>query len=338
MNRTHVGGIVLVALAAALWGTTGTAATFAPQVGPLAIGSSALGIGGLLQALTAVPSLRAARAALARNRRTVLIGGLAVAIYPLAFYSSMRFSGVAVGTVVSLASAPLAAGILERVVDGKRLTRTWLCAAVLGIAGGVLLSVSTMRGAQTLPTGSGATAPSLIGPGLIGTGLIGIGLGLVAGATFATYSWATRRLIGRGIARSASMGSVFGVGGLLLMPVLAVTGAPLLASGEALAVGAYMALIPMFVGYLLFGLGLARVSAATATVVSLLEPAVAALLAVIVVGERLTVLGWSGIALIGLGLLVLTAASRGGTLSGARARPRQGAASSDPSRRDSTAS
>lgn len=300
MIRAQVGGVTLVALAAALWGTTGTAATFAPQVGPLAIGSSALGIGGLLQALTAVPSLRAARQALVGGWRTVLIGGVAVAVYPLAFYSSMRFSGVAVGTVVSLASAPLAAGILERVVDGRRLSGRWLCAAAFGIVGGVLLGVSTMRGGQTVPSGSDPTASAVIG----------IGLGLVAGATFATYSWATRRLISRGIARSASMGAVFGVGGLLLMPVLAVTGAPLIATGDAIAVGAYMALIPMFLGYLLFGLGLARVSAATATLVSLLEPAVAAVLAIIVVGERLTGVGWTGIILIGLALLVLTAPRR----------------------------
>lgn len=33
--------------ASVLWGTTGTAATFAPAVGPLAIGAAAMGLGGL---------------------------------------------------------------------------------------------------------------------------------------------------------------------------------------------------------------------------------------------------------------------------------------------------
>lgn len=50
-------GIFAVLGAAALWGTTGTAATFAPEVGPLAMGAAALGIGGLLQALVALPAL-----------------------------------------------------------------------------------------------------------------------------------------------------------------------------------------------------------------------------------------------------------------------------------------
>ena len=54
------------------------------------------------------------------------------------------------------------------------------------------------------------------------------------------------------------MGAVFGLGGLLLMPVLAVTGSPLVASWQNGLVGAYMALVPMFAGYVLFGWGLAR--------------------------------------------------------------------------------
>jgi len=42
-------GTLCVLAASVLWGTTGTAATFAPAVGPLAIGAAAMGLGGLLQ-------------------------------------------------------------------------------------------------------------------------------------------------------------------------------------------------------------------------------------------------------------------------------------------------
>ncbi|OFT66026.1 hypothetical protein HMPREF3159_00455 [Brachybacterium sp. HMSC06H03] len=138
--------------------------------------------------------------------------------------------------------------------------------------------------------------------------LAGVGLGLLAGVTYALYSWSAHRLMGHGIGRAAAMGSVFGLGGLALLPVLALTGAPLLASPQAFTVGAYMALVPMFLGYVLFGLGLTRISASTATTLTLAEPAVAAVLAVIVVGERLPLLGWLGIAGIGLSLLVLALA------------------------------
>ncbi len=125
--------------------------------------------------------------------------------------------------------------------------------------------------------------------------------------TYALYTWAAHRLIGRGVAPRAAMGAVFGLGGLLLMPVLAATGAPLAASWSNAAVGAYMALVPMFTGYLLFGWALAHVPASTATTLSLLEPAIATILAVTVVGERLPAAGWAGLSLIAGCLVVLTA-------------------------------
>lgn len=69
-----------------------------------------------------------------------------------------------------------------------------------------------------------------------------------------------------------------------------------------------MALVPMFLGYLLFGIGLARISASTATTVTLIEPAVATLLAVLVVGERLGGTGWAGLALLAAVLVLLVLA------------------------------
>jgi DME family drug/metabolite transporter len=291
-GRSPAAGALCVLAASVLWGTTGTAATLAPGVGPLAVGAAAMGLGGLLQAVVAGRRIAASRAALRARLGTVLLGAGSVALYPLAFYSSMRLAGVAVGTVVSIGTAPLASAVIERVVDGRRLTRRWLLAAALGLLGTVALCV--------------AEAARAAGSASTGGTLLGIGLGLVAAVTYALYSWAAHRLITRGIGSRAAMGAVFGIGGLLLLPVLALTGAPLVASWTNAGVGAYMALVPMFVGYVLFGRGLAHVPASTATTLSLLEPAVAALLAVLVVGERLPAAGWLGIALVVGCLVVLT--------------------------------
>ena len=287
-------GTLCVLAASVLWGTTGTAATFAPAVGPLAIGAAAMGLGGLLQALIAARPITRQRAALCAHRRVVLLGASAVAVYPLAFYTSMRLAGVAVGTVVSIGSAPLASALAERVIDRRRLTGRWMLGAALGLAGIVALCLAE------------ATRPHP-GPEAAWPTVLGVGLGLAAGATYALYTWAAHRLIGRGVASRAAMGAVFGLGGLLLLPVLLATGAPLAASWSNAAVGGYMALVPMFTGYLLFGWALARVPASTATTLSLLEPAVATLLAVIVVGESLPAAGWAGLALIAGCLVVLTA-------------------------------
>src|ERR1039457_2410478 len=99
-------GIVFVLVAAMLWGTTGTAAAMAPGVGPLAIGAAAMGLGGLLQAAVASRVMFMHRGALIAQWRTVMVSAGAVAVFPLAFYSSMRLAGVAVGTVVSIGSPP----------------------------------------------------------------------------------------------------------------------------------------------------------------------------------------------------------------------------------------
>ncbi len=90
----------------------------------------------------------------------------------------------------------------------------------------------------------------------------------------------------------------------------------LLDSWSDAAVGTYMALVPMFLGYVLFGWGLAHVPASTATTLSLLEPVVAAVLAVLVVGEGLPLLGWAGVALVVGCLAVLTAPAGAGTRRG----------------------
>ncbi|MHC6595187.1 DMT family transporter [Arthrobacter sp. C152] len=300
-------GALFVVAASVLWGTTGTAATFAPDVGPLAIGAIAMGLGGLLQAALAARPIRLQRHAIKRSWRLVLLAAGAVAVYPLAFYSSMHLAGVAVGTVVSIGSAPVAAALIERFADHKPLTLRWTAGAVLGVGGAALLSLAGHGAAGQDAAGYGAAeyAAAGHGPASQWDSTAGILLGLVAGATYALYSWGAHRLIAGGITSRGAMGSVFGLGGMLLMPVLAFTGAPLFASWTNAAVGAYMALVPMFAGYLLFGWGLARVRASTATAISLLETVVAAVLAVLVVGERLPALGWLGAAVVLGSLIVL---------------------------------
>jgi DME family drug/metabolite transporter len=230
-----------------------------------------------------------------------------VVIYPLAFYSSMHLAGVAIGTVVSLGSAPIVSGVLEMLLEHRRPSAWWVLAAVLGIVGSAVLCVAKLH-----------EAPA----DLLHT-VAGVCLGLVAGAAYAVYSWAAHRLMGAGVGRAAAMGAIFGLGGLALMPVLVLTGAPLLATTQGLTVGAYMALIPMFVGYLFFGFGLSRVAPSTATTLTLAEPAVAAVLAVVIVGERLPLIGWAGLAGIGVSLLVLAVApATRGTATSASVRTR----------------
>ncbi|WP_192037104.1 EamA family transporter [Halomonas sp. YLGW01] len=296
-------GIFTVLLAAVLWGTTGTAATFAPDVSAVAIGAVAMGGGGLMQAMLSAGGIRRHLTQIKAHWHWLLVGAIAVAIYPLAFYASMRLAGVTIGTVVSIGSAPLLSALIEYRLDGLRLGARWMIGAGFGLSGMLLLCLA--EGSGHMPSG---TATAVI-PGTL--------LGLLAGLSYALYSWTARRLMQQGIASRAAMGATFGIGGLMLLPVLLLTGAPLLASWGNAAVGLYMAFVPMLLGYLCFGHGLARIPASTATTITLFEPVVAACLAVAIVGERLPAMGWGGIALI-LACLVCISAPVGSTRSPAQ--------------------
>ena len=146
------------------------------------------------------------------------------------------------------------------------------------------------------------------GTGNVGTGVV---LGLLAGVSYAWYAWAgpqAHRARGRFAGRHG--GRLWLRRARCSCPVLFATGAPLLSSWRAFGVGAYMALVPMFLGYVLFGLALRHVDATTATVLTLSEPVIAAGFAALIVGERLAGGGLAGVVLIGASLVLFALPAR----------------------------
>lgn len=119
MLHEGVKGLLAIVIASLLWGTTGVTASYTADLSPLAIGAFTMGVGAIWLSLAASKSLVRDYATLRLHPKLVLFGGLCVVIYPLAFYSSMSFAGVAIGTMVSIASAPLFAAILERLFSKK---------------------------------------------------------------------------------------------------------------------------------------------------------------------------------------------------------------------------
>lgn len=104
----------------------------------------------------------------------------------------------------------------------------------------------------------------------------------------------------------AVMGVLFGAAGLLVLPLVVFLDAQWLVTARGAAVAGYLALFTVWLACRLFGRGLRRTSASTATSLTPAEPAVAAILGVTVLGERLPVISWCGLAVLGLGLVLLT--------------------------------
>ncbi len=279
--------------ASVLWGTTGTAASFfSDDVSPLAIGASTMVVGGAL--LFATNHRRSIAVVRDRSVRPWLIAAaLGMVAYPLAFYAAMDLAGVAIGNVVSLGSGPIFAALLEWRLHRQRLSGRWMLSAAIAI-GGVALLVVGGHGAGSPVDSSSIPA--------------GVALGLVAGAGYALFTLASGVVIRGGHTGRATMGAAFGLAAIPLAVVLLVVGAPLLGSVENLGLAAYLALGPMFLAYVFFGWGIRLLRSSTVTVITLLEPLVATLLAIAVVGERLEPVGWVGLALILVGVAVLSSA------------------------------
>lgn len=268
-----------VAIAAALWGTIGLAAMLVPvDVPAFAIGAAGMGFGGVI--LLLVAPRRAARVLLDRRVRWwLVVGALGVIAYPLAVYPAMRLTGVAVANVVALGSGPVFAAVIEWIAERRRPSLTWIVATLLAIVG-----IAFLVG------GGGDAGEGQVLPGVLLASLGGLG--------YAVYAYSSRRLIGVGHPPVPAMGAMFGLAALALVPVALVWGAPMWSSVPSLALVVYLAIGPLAVAYVLFGIGVRTLTASTATTIALLEPAVATLLAVLVLHERLAPLAWFGFGLL----------------------------------------
>ncbi|MEV0677468.1 DMT family transporter [Actinosynnema sp. NPDC050436] len=253
-----------------LWGTTGTAASLAPSAPAGAVGAAGLVVGGLLLFLTARGTREVLRTA---DRRLLVLGAVTVAGYALAFYPAVARTGVAVATAVALATAPIVLGTRSRPV----------------------VTLTAVAGCGILVLGGGDAHVDLVG----------VALALVAGLSYAAYSAVCAHLIASGHPSRAVVGTVFGGASALTLPVLPVLGVSWIGTVGGAAVVGHLAVSTTFVAYLLFGHGLRHTTAAAATTLTLAEPAVAAVLGVLVLHERLPPVSWCGMGLLGAALLAL---------------------------------
>lgn len=222
----------------------------------------------------------------AADRAGLVLAAIAVGGYQLCFFTAVRETGVAIGTVVAIGSAPVCTGILSRLTGGPPPSRTWLLATAAAVAGCTVL-VAGGRASGASPAG--------------------VALALAAGLCYSIYAVAAARLISGGHPERAVMGLLFGGAAVLLAPVLAETSPGWVVTGRGIAVVGYLGVVTTAVAYLLYGRGLRTVPAPAAVTLGLAEPVVAALLGVVVLGERLSATAIGGVALVGVALVALAA-------------------------------
>ncbi|MCD2168986.1 DMT family transporter [Microbacterium sp. JC 701] len=291
----------LAILAAALcFSTTGTAQALAGvDASPVAVGAARIVVGGGILGLLALARrrstpARAASGGVVASRGSlaglIALGAVGVLAYQPLFFLGTRDNGVAIGTVVALGSASIATGIADAVRLRRAPSSRWMLATAIALAGVILVSGVTGGAVALTPGGLLASAG--------------------AGMSYALYTVCGKALIERGWDSTRVMGTVFGVAAIASAPVLLLAGSAWLLTPNGLALAVWLGVVTTTIAYLLFGRGLARLSAVTVSTLTLAEPLAATLLGLFVLHEQLTPVSAVGLTLIAVGLAVVSTPSR----------------------------
>jgi DME family drug/metabolite transporter len=206
-----------------------------------------------------------------------------MAAYQPLFFGAVATTGVAVGTIVAIGSAPVISGALAWLVSGERPNFRWAGATALAVLGTALLVVDKV--------GDGAT------PG-------GIALALGAGAAFAVYVVASKRLLAIH-EPNAVIAVVFGLSALFLLPVLLFADLDWVLTVAGAMVVLYLGIVATAVAYILFIRGLNLLPVGSTVTLSLAEPLTAAALGVLLIGEHLSPDALIGALLLVVGLAIV---------------------------------
>lgn len=274
--------IILALSAAVLWGTTGTTQSFAPDnTNPIAFGAMRLFIGGLTLFMIVVLQKKQIRN---MPYKLVFLAAFSMACYQPLFFSAVKLTGVAVGTVVGIGSAPILAGFIEWLMLKKKPQNTWFIATCFAIAGCLLLFQSD--------------SPLVMNP-------YGMLLAIGAGLSFSIYTIVSKQLIVGNDATTVTA-VVFSLSALLLLPVLFVVDMAWLFTFRGIATTMYLGVFATGVAYLLFSKGLTRLPSSTAVTLTLAEPLTATILGAFVVGESLSLNAWIGVSFLLFSIIILS--------------------------------
>lgn len=281
MNGKVAVGMVL--FAAMLWGTTGTVQTLVPEgAHPVAVGTARLAVGGI--ALTIIVLLMGKLDLKSWPLKPTILAAISMAAYQPFFFTAVTMTGVAIGTVIAIGSAPILSGLLEWVIWKRRPVKVWWISTFLAILGCLLLFLNQ--------------SSVYVDP-------LGILLALGAGLSFAIYTIVSKDLV-RDFSSISVVAVVFTLSAILLSPLLFIYDMTWVTELSGAGASLHLGLIATALAYFLFAKGLVHIPSSTAVTLSLAEPLTAAFLGVFFVGEELNLISWIGVSmlLLGIGFLI----------------------------------
>lgn len=291
MQRIAFPGFILAALAAVLWGSAGTAQTFitSDTLTPLWVGALRLICACLFFYPVLYLNAQQSSGGQSSDKKggyfiKVLAAGVCMAMFNLLFFTGVKVAGVALGSCVIIASAPVWAGILEAVIKHKTPDALWLIGVAVAISGGIWMAISQAD--------------------RIEVNAVGLGICLCAGFFYAGYSLLAKELVQMTTPLRAATHAFSVAGVIALGAALVFAQWPDFYIADVLIV-IYLGVIVTGIAYLLYGAALKTTRVSTCVALGLLEPVTAFVLAIVVVGEHVNPWAAGGLAAILAGLSIV---------------------------------
>lgn len=283
MSSTRV-SIGFVVAAGVLFGTAGTAQALGPaDTTPFGVGILRIQVGALALLLS-MPFLGLHPRRILQLWRTWpnLVTALGAAVYQVVFFAAVLQTGVALGTLVTVGSEPMLAGLLGWIVLRHRPTLGWAAATVIAVTGLALTSWGSLEGGTVL----------------------GLLFALAAGLSSACFVVGAKIQLDRGVTAIEITTASFTLGGLLLLPLLLVQPLAWVAQPSGIALVLYLGVATMAIANVLHTRGIHGLKPGPVATLMLTDPLVATLLGVIVLGEAPAPVALAGVGLILVGLLL----------------------------------
>ncbi|MFE4972258.1 DMT family transporter [Kitasatospora sp. NPDC056651] len=281
-------GLLSISAAAVAWGVGGSVSALLMRgsgLGPAGVSCWRFAVAVLCLAL--LPNREPHGGRGGARWRAAALTGFGLAVSQCAYFGSVHYAGLGLGTLITIGAGPLFTSLGAHLLLGERLTRRAVAAVALALAGLALLVAAPAAGPRPV---------------------LGVALAVVAGVGQSGLTlWAR----GGGSARAGT--GAFTAGLLCLLPIAALSGPQgvLPTAGDPALTGAallFLGTVPTLFAYRWYFTGLTVVPGATAAVLLLLEPATAAVIGVLFLGEPLTAGLVAGSALL---LAAIAALARG---------------------------
>jgi len=266
-----------VVAASVLFGTSGTARSFAPD------SATSLSVAGVRLMIGAIPLLIvgfvSARASRPRLRVEAVAAGVAMMLFQVCFFSAMENCGVAVGTMLTIGSGPILAAAIDAVTGRRPSTRvvSALLVALVGLA--MLVLGSPPDGDSTFS-------------------FVGVLFGVGAGASYAIYTHLCKRLLDRGWTGTWTMAWTFAVSAVCSLVLIVPSSLRWLTTPSGWLTIIYLGLATISVAYLLYAHSLSRLSGSMVVTLTLVEPVTATTLGAVVLNENIRLVSWFGAAIV----------------------------------------